>query len=237
MRLLVTRPEEDAARLAAELRALGHDVVLAPVMTIVELGDAPLPLEDVQAVLATSANGVRAFVRRSPRRDLPLYAVGDATARTARAAGFATVRSANGDVDALAHLVARSLARAGGPLLHVTGSVAAGDLSGRLEGLGFTVNRAVLYRAEPARSLAPEAAAALKAGTLDGVLLFSPRTARLFVELAQAAGAGLLSAAVGYCLSRAVANVAAPGGFARLVVAEKPNQASLFAALTLGDKA
>ena len=228
MRLLVTRPKDDAAPLAAELRALGHDVVLAPVMTIVELADAALPIEGVQAVLATSANGVRALARRTARRDLPLYAVGDVTARTARDAGFAQVRSAEGDVEALARLVVQSLDPARGPLLHVTGSVAAGDLSGRLQALGFAVRRAVLYRAEPATALTPEAEAALKAGTLDGVLLFSPRTARLFVELARGVNLRTVSA---YCLSQAVREAAAPGGFARLIVAARPDQTSLLATL------
>ena len=229
MRLLVTRPVDDAAPLAAELRALGHEVVLAPVMTIVELEEAALSLEGVQAVLATSANGVRVLARRATRRDMALYAVGDATARTARDASFINVRSAEGDVEALARLVAQSLDPTQGPLLHVTGSVAAGDLSGRLEALGFAVTRAILYRAEPATALAPEAVAALKAGTLDGVLLFSPRTARLFVELAR--GATSLKALSAYCLSQAVREAAAPGGFARLIVAARPDQTSLLAAL------
>ena len=33
MRLLVTRPEPDAARTAASLRARGHDVALAPLLS------------------------------------------------------------------------------------------------------------------------------------------------------------------------------------------------------------
>ena len=54
MRLLVTRPEPDAARTAALLRARGHEVVLAPLLRI-ELLDFELPDEPWSAVVMTSA--------------------------------------------------------------------------------------------------------------------------------------------------------------------------------------
>ena len=63
MRLLLTRPEEDAAPLADELSALGHSVVLAPMMRV-RFVDGMVPdLDGVQAVLLTSANGARALAR------------------------------------------------------------------------------------------------------------------------------------------------------------------------------
>ena len=45
-------------------------------------------LDGVQAILATSANGVRALARRTPRRDLPLFAVGPQTAARGAEAGI-----------------------------------------------------------------------------------------------------------------------------------------------------
>src|SRR4051794_41252334 len=73
------------------------------------LDGPPLDLEGVQALLCTSANGVRATAARTTRRDLPVLAVGDATARAARDVGFAHVESAGGDVEGLARLAARRL--------------------------------------------------------------------------------------------------------------------------------
>ncbi|HCX66358.1 MAG TPA: uroporphyrinogen III synthase HEM4, partial [Rhodobiaceae bacterium] len=57
MRLLVTRPEEDSASLADALVALGHEVVMAPLLTIRFLDDVFLPGDRWQALLFTSANG------------------------------------------------------------------------------------------------------------------------------------------------------------------------------------
>ena len=55
---------------------------------------------------AAAANGARALARATQRRDLPVLAVGDATARAAREAGFESVTSAGGDVGDLAPLAA-----------------------------------------------------------------------------------------------------------------------------------
>ena len=106
MRLLITRPEEDAIVIAGLLRARGHTPIVAPLMDVQVREGAAVTLDGVQALLATSANGVRAFAQRTPRRDLPLYAVGPQTAETARSAGFKTVLSAEGDSNALVEFVA-----------------------------------------------------------------------------------------------------------------------------------
>ena len=236
MRLLVTRSIEDAEPLAAALRDRGIEAVLEPLMSITDV-DAPgldtdLDSGGVQALLITSANGIRAFARRTSRRDIAVFAVGDTSARTAGELEFAGVRSAAGDVDALAALVRDELDPGRGALLHIAGSHIAGDLSGLLEAAGFDVRRQVLYRATAAEKLSPDTVDELTSGTLDGVLLFSPRTAGLFVKLAAAAGVEeACRSLVAYCLSQAVADNAKALPFLRVMVASKPNQRSLLDAL------
>ncbi len=137
MNVLVTRPEADAAALAEELAARGHSAVIEPLFTIVAGPEAALDLSGVQAVALTSANGARALAGRTARRDLPVFAVGDATAAAARAAGFAEVESAGGDVALLAALIASRLDPGAGPVLHAAARRVAGDLKGRLEQAGF----------------------------------------------------------------------------------------------------
>jgi uroporphyrinogen-III synthase len=133
MRLLITRPREAAEPLAAILEARGHHSVIAPVMEVRLRDGAPLVLDDIQAVLATSANGVRAFIHRSERRDLPLYAVGPQTAEAAREAGFRSVVSADGDGSALAEKAASELDPEKGALLHAAGAETAGRLKETLK--------------------------------------------------------------------------------------------------------
>ena len=64
MRLLVTRPEADAAALAGILAGRGHEPIMAPVMSIRFLDQAAIPSRAWQALLVTSANGARALARR-----------------------------------------------------------------------------------------------------------------------------------------------------------------------------
>ncbi len=232
MRLLITRPSVDAEPLAALLDGRGIETVLDPMMTITDVAAPDLDLSGVQAVLVTSANGVRALGRRDAGRHIPVCAVGDASAQTARDLGFETVSSAGGDVETLADLVKSTLEPGQGALLHIAGSRVAGDLSGLLEDAGFDVRRRVLYRATAADALSPQTREELDAGTLDGVLLFSPRTAGLFARLVVEAGrAERCRAVVAYCLSRAVADNARDLPWSDVVVAPKPNQQALLEAI------
>lgn len=228
MRLLLTRPRDDAELLAAELRRAGHDVLIEPMLEIRHLPNAAPDLGGVQAVLLTSANGARAFAAATSRRDLPVCAVGDATARAATAAGFTQVASADGDVAALATLAREQLDPAAGRLLHVAGSTVAGDLSALLGAAGFAVDRAVLYEARQATALSPACRHALRDRGLDAALFFSPRSAAAFVRLADAADlAEACRHLVAFCLSQAVADAAGVVPWRGVNVAVRPTQADL----------
>lgn len=228
MRILNTRPEDDAAGLGAALEALGHTAVSAPLLTIRIDSGAGLDLSGAAALLATSANGIRAAASLNKQRELLVFAVGDATARTAAALGYSAVQSASGDVEALAGLVIGALDPSAGPLVHAAGTRVAGDLAGRLEAAGFDLRRAVIYSAEVAEALPEAAASALSGGGSKGVVLFSPRTAKTFVELVRSAGLErTLAEADVYCLSRAVADRANDLAWRRCAVAEAPTQEAL----------
>ncbi len=227
VRVLITRPREDALPLARELAEIGVDSLIEPLLAIDYLGSPP-PLAGVQALLMTSANGVRAFARLGNERALPLFAVGDATARTAAEGDFENVFSADGDVAALAELVAAKCDPAAGDVLHVAGTRVAGDLGGRLAAAGFAYRRAVLYAAKKSESLTAQARDALLAGDIAGVVLYSPRTARTFAELVCAAGLEETLANIdAFCLSAAVADAASGLAWRKLAVARRPDQAAI----------
>lgn len=234
MRLLVTRPQPDASRQADALAALGHTPVLAPMLGIEAIGDVALHFDGVQALIVTSRNALRALRshgRLAEALRLPLLAVGEATAAEARALGFARVTAAPGTGEDLAQQIAASLDPSGGALLHLRGEAVAFDVKSALEAKGFAVRQAVLYRSVPAGDFPPEALSALAAGTLDGVILMSPRTATTFTHLVRRHGlVTQVSRVVCYCLSGAVAKAAEPLG-ARTIVAESPREDEVLALL------
>ncbi|MBV8979025.1 MAG: uroporphyrinogen-III synthase [Alphaproteobacteria bacterium] len=225
----MTRPREDAARIAAALERRGHAPVIVPLLEA-RLRDGPeIALANVQAILATSANGVRALARRSAKRDMPLFAVGPQTAEAARETGFTHVRNADGDAKALARAAQQWASPEGGMLLHVKGSDAPGTLAEALAANGFSVQSAVLYDI-----VSVQAEAALRIAFAEGIdasLFFSPRSATIFRGNAAALE---LSTTLAVCISDATAAALAPLRFGGLRVAEKPNQDALLACLAPG---
>lgn len=229
-RALVTRPRQDAAATIGALSARGFDVLLEPMLSIVQLPGVQVDLTGVQAILATSANGIRAFSNAIGERNLPVLAVGEASARAARSLGFTKVEAAGGDVASLANLVRRRLDPGNGVLVHVAASVVAGDLKGLLEASGFEVRRAILYEARTAERLGEEVREALASGSLDAALFYSPRTAATFANLVAKVGlAEACGRTAAYCLSNAVAHQIGRLPWRRLRVAAKPRQDALMA--------
>jgi len=232
MHLIVTRPRAESEVLARQLRSQGHQVLIEPMLTIQPMPEVNLNMDNAAAWLLTSANGVRALARHTDHRELPVLAVGAATAMAAREAGFADVAEGAGDVVALAALVRRRFAPKDGRLIHVAGSDVAGDLAGDLARDGYQVRRAVLYRAETAARLSGACRAALAAGQIDGVLFFSARSAANFVKLLLQDGLGEICRSVElYGLSGAVAAAAAAVPWRRRNIAAMPRQDDLLALL------
>jgi uroporphyrinogen-III synthase len=232
LRALVTRPLEGSESLAAALATRGVAALVEPLIEVRFPAPQALDLAGVQAILCTSANGVRALARASGERGVPLLAVGDATAARARAEGFGSVESAGGDVGDLARLAAARLRPGDGPLLHVAGNVVAGDLVGLLRAQGFTIERRVLYEARAAAALSSAAVDSLRAGAIAFALFFSPRTAAIFARLADVAGVTECCAKV-TALSISEAADAALAGlpWRKRRIAERPNQPALLDAL------
>lgn len=237
-RVLVTRPQPDAESTARRVEARGYAAVIDSLLTVRWLDTPPPSVEGVQAVLFTSANGVRGLARLGPLPHLPVWTVGTATATAARDAGFTAITCADGDVATLAQAVRRDLRPANGAVLHVAGSKVAGDLAGVLEGSGFSVRRAVLYETQAAEELAPATVRGLMEEGLAAVLFFSPRTAGVFVRLMLRAGLTRHCRNVeALCLSPACADVVGRNDAGSLLswravrAAERPTEESLLALL------
>lgn len=231
MRLLVTRPEPDAGHEAELLAARGHQPVLAPLLDI-EFTGVALPLAGAQGLVVTSRNAIRALAAHPELGEalkLPLFAVGDATAGAARQLGFAAVIAGPGTGANLAALIARQVEPKRGPLVHLAGETLAFDLVSALAAQGFAMRKAVLYRAVPVGALPPRALDLIASRRLDGVILMSPRTARIFTALvAEHDLVTQASRLVCYCLSEAVAEAVAPLG-CEARVAARPREEDILA--------
>ena len=232
MTVLVTRGWPGAERTAAGLRRMGINPIVSPVLDINFRARIDVDLADTQALVFTSANGVRAWGPRRPERDLPVFAVGDATADAARDIGFKKVYTAKGDVEALASLIRRKARPGDGDLLHVRGIHVAGDLNGALKPHGFRVHDAIGYGAVAVVTLGEEAIAAIVSGAPVSVLVHSARGAKTFLDLLRKFGLHhWLGSVTVYGISRNALKPLEGAGFGGLVAAPQPNEDALLALL------
>jgi uroporphyrinogen-III synthase len=226
MRIVVTRPQADGERTATVLEALGHEVLVAPLMRIEPVAFALAGTWS--AIVITSANALQAAA--APElKSLPVFAVGPRTAEAARQAGFAVVSAAKGDTKDLVRLIVARSAGAKAPLLYLAGEDRAGDLVAELATQGIRAQMKIVYRAV-AEPFPTVLAAALDAGDVDAVLHFSRRSAELFIQGAKASGvAGPAEDVRHLCLSAQVAEPLA--GASRIAIAPRPEETALIALL------
>ena len=213
MKLLVTRPVDDAQPLAEKLEGLGHEAIVVPLLQIAPREGVVLPEGPFQALCVSSANGLAAKADLTPHHHVPFFAIGPQSALEARRQGFDRVHDKGGNVEGLVRVMCKSLKPQDGPILYLSGSETTGDLEGKLKAEGFTVQRIIVYDAQPCTiANVPE----LLAGA-EGVLLYSPRTTKLWVnQINGAKSADRAKDLTHFCLS---ANVAAnlPQGWAKRI--------------------
>ncbi|WP_253189231.1 uroporphyrinogen-III synthase [Brevundimonas sp. LM2] len=210
-RVWVTRARPGADRTAERLTALGYIPLVVPLLEVRPL-DVRLDLDGVEALAFTSLNGVAAFAALTPDRTLPVFAVGDATARAAQTAGFAAVRSAAGDLTALAALIRGEAP--GCSILHPAAVEPAGDLAATV-GPAARVRVVSVYETRDTGAAPP--------ALWDAVLLHSPRAARAMPRH--------LAGGIAVALSPAVAAALSDQAFAALHIADAPTETALLTAL------
>ena len=182
---------------------------MAPLFTVHGV-EWEVPDGAFDAILLTSANGAR-FGLRPEYSGLPCYAVGSATAEAARAKGASQVIAGPYDGVAAVALMAEAGVKRS---LHLCGREHI-----KLEHPEITIQRRIVYAAEAALSLPPEAVRALSRSALT--LLHSPRSAALFASLATR-HEGVRIAGI----SQAAAD-AAGSGWAEVHVAAAPRDQAL----------
>ncbi len=241
LRALITRPRNQAGRLAARLRARGIDCLVEPMLDIVPLPwDMPTLLRGKQAILLTSANAAEALLRALKEagpgglaRLPPVLTVGAATARPLRMAGITAVEAApGGNAADLLRLVQARLNPQAGPLAYPSGETVACDLAAALAPAGFTVERRVVYTARPATRLTRRARDAIAGGTVQVAPFLSARTVASFHGLLAREGLeGACQGMVGVALSPHIADAMRPLPWRALAVATRPDMDALLGAL------
>lgn len=227
--VLVTRAEPGASATASRLRQLGYTPLMAPAFALRPRMPWPdLAAHTAGALAFTSALGVHAFAAHERLRDIPVWAVGDATAAAAHAEGFGVVRAGPGDGQGLAHLMLADPEPPQDTL--VTGhSEGAFDLAAALRSGGLRARFIPTYDAVDTPEPAPKAALALQAPAPVGVLIHSRRAAEVLARWLRAnpARAPIHVAAISASASEPLKGLP----WAGVWIAAQPTETALIAAL------
>jgi uroporphyrinogen-III synthase len=212
-RAVVLRPEPGASDTVRKLAERGIEAIALPLFAIAPIEwRAPDPAQ-FDALLLTSANAVRHGRAELPKlRDLPVYAVGEATAKAARDTGFAVVQTGSAGVDGLLASITPELR-----LLHLAGEHRSEPRDAR-QG----VTTIAVYRAS---ALPPPRG--LQQAQDNVVLIHSPRAGGRFAELADEAKLDRRGISI-TAISASAAEAVGPG-WAKVQTAEQPSDESLLA--------
>lgn len=226
--ILLTRPAEQSARFAAQLRVeLPGAQVIESALLVPEFLSPPVDGSSHAALVLTSETAVEAARRIvAESRSLPrlAFCVGDRTAEVARAAGFHALSAAGDARDLMALLRAQAPK---GRLLYLRGQEVAADLVTDLSALGILADSAIVYAQKP-QPLSPEAIDALGRTGVVIVPVFSPRSARVLAAALPPGRKAALHVAAISPNAAAAAQALAPD---QLVIADHPDAPAMLRAV------
>jgi len=207
-RVLVLRPEPGASATAQRAREHGLDALAVPLFEVGPVAWSAPDAAGFHGLLLTSAHAVRHGGEQLGRlRGLSVYAVGEATADAARAAGFGIAAVGDAGVERLLASIAPDL-----KLLHLCGADRHEPRQATQEITPVTV-----YQSTPIE--APDLSTA--SGSI--ALIHSPRAGRRFAELVRDKGSIAVVA-----ISDTAAD-AAGSGWQSTHVADEPSDEALLA--------
>lgn len=173
--IINTRPLLFEAAMRRKL--FGRAVATTPMLT-----PRPVPwpvsaLDDVDALVVTSQVAVKFLEQFPVSRDLPVFAVGPATAVAARESGFSEVTNGGGTAEKLLHTIDAASFKGG---LYLSARQVSRDLS--LD-RPSRIKRQVTYEMTPAKSLPDFVINMIKSGQRFVVPFYSPRAFQVFESL------------------------------------------------------
>ena len=211
---------------------MGHRACVSPMLRITGTS-SKASARDFEASLVSSVNAIvhADADLLATLAGKPVFAVGDRTAASAKAAGLAFVHSASGDRHSLAEMIDERMP-VGSRLLYLVGRSHKVDLVRTLEAKGFPIQTIEIYRSIPIGELEDATRRLISARKIDAVLHYSQLSASAFCDtLANKHLTRELRALSHCCLSEDVAAPLRAVGAKVILVASRPEETSLFATL------
>lgn len=208
--ILILRSEEDSINICKAVSILGCNPIILPQFKII-YKDIKIDFNQYEAIIATSANAIR-FIKHPI--NLPIFVVGDNSARIAQSIGFEKIYNAKGDGEGLSHLIAKIGID---NLLYLAGEEVAFDLVGTLSMLNIDKN--ICYHLEFIENN-------IDLSGINFIMFHSAKTAEFFLHNHNNQDFSHITA---ICISNRVRSHLVNTIFRRIGVASRPNDAEMLA--------
>ncbi len=223
MEVLITRALDDGLEFQKDLSAKS---IIAHVLPLHRIEHLNVSVEgEFQALILTSKQGASALKNYPQLSSLPVYCVGDETARVAAENGFKNTHSARGDVHDLVCLIGKECVQ-GTHILYLSGEDVRHDLSQILKDHGFQCDQKVVYKIHDRTALTPDEQALLHSQHITHIPLFSPKSAERLIRCMKVYDVDC-SSKICVCLSNDIATVAKDVKWHTIDVVLHPSQESM----------
>lgn len=172
MKILITRPIDEAKALAEELADLGYQPVISPLLEIELFHNLDFQIFDkYDGIIISSRNAIKAIARAN--KSLKLFIVGEQTTEAAKKLGFANSIYMGANIEKLKEAMQHR-----NNLLYLSGV----DISDDLSSLENKFDRLEVYQAKRVESAPGNFLDFIKLHNLRLCLFFSKRTAQIFLD-------------------------------------------------------
>ncbi len=245
-KIIITRPETDAKAFATALSTQNIEGIIEPLSHIEYEKAASLP-PHFDAIVVTSRHALLSPLAQTLARNVPLFVVGESSAKLAYTLGFTDIHMAGENVEALATYIRRHCEEALPPkqsslvtrkdsgllrpeslamtFLYLRGTHIHHDLAKLLP--NFTIEERIVYTTHLMPELSPECVRALCERQLSGVAFFSTRHAEHFITLCNHHKLEPYSDLTAYCMSAAIAAPIKNHPWKNVVISPSQNAASM----------
>jgi uroporphyrinogen-III synthase len=245
-RVVVTRPRRQAGTLLDALEERGAKPISLPTIRVEPMADTSeldgaifearsglidwLVFSSVNAVDVT-ASRLAALGLSPGQLGVRVAAVGDATARAARDAGFTVAITPQRATANDLVLALRGLVRPGERVLYPRSAIGRNVLPEGLRQLGAVVIVVNAYQTVPEHEIDSRVLEQVKCGEFDGIVFFSPSSVRRFIELAGDRAPDACRGGPAFCVGPVTAQAAEESGFKVAAISDDPGVTAIVNAI------
>ncbi|MGB4191133.1 MAG: uroporphyrinogen-III synthase [Rickettsiales bacterium] len=173
MKIIITRPLDEARILAKKLEILGYQTILAPLLEIKFTKNVDFnQLYNYQAIIITSRNAIKAIAKVD--KGLKLLILGKESYDYAKSLGFFNCIFVGENIEQLKNNILNY-----DNLLYLSGA----DVTDDLKSLKQKIDRKIIYKAEQIINPSEELLGIIKQDQLKICLFLSARTAQAFANI------------------------------------------------------